>query len=403
MRIILWFFEKQMMRKKIFVLIFLLLFVGLNDSLLSNLIVPDDPFASDPLVRCLFVIAIRFIGNIVTIPHPNAAAAVRCEIFEHVTLPSLISAIGNAPNGSVIRVMIINETSILEPSCFRVINSAKRFLKEKLLFSSRRNIFLVSPTLFQGFDFLFFSRLDTDDAFSSNIFRNIQNTFLQSGLPIAVLSPLYVSLWYATSTKSGAFPCGEIIYSSISRNFQIMQTTAISLRQYVLTTGSDESTAIDWLKTTKAMPYNFAHEKPQEAIERVAKTFSICKISSDCQLFLHSWVDGASGFVYTQTGLQNSYQTTRNPTERLKFYDERLVKRRPGFPAFCDFIQQVGVNISKLGDLQRSIARFNGVNGSAALQAIQTLPQHSLLPRKKRDSVKSWFRHHNPNNELHHS
>jgi hypothetical protein len=184
-----------------------------------------------------------------------------------------------------------------------------------------------------------------DDALPPNILQTLQYQFFQSGLPIAVLSPLFVSLWYPTSTKSGEFPCGEFQYSTISRNFQIMQTTAISLKQYTAVTGSHASTAIDWLRGAKALPYSYSHEQPQEAIQKVMHVFQVCKIASDCLLFLNSWVRGASGFVYTQTGLQNSYQTTKNPTQKkLKFYNDHLVQRRPGFPDFCEFIQEFGIN-----------------------------------------------------------
>lgn len=183
-----------------------------------------------------------------------------------------------------------------------------------------------------------------DDAFPRHTLQTLQYQFFQSGLPIAVLSPLFVSLWYPTSIKAGKFPCGELQYSTTSRNFQIMQSTAISLKQYAALTGSPASTAIVWLKSMKVLPYHYSHEQPQEAIQKVANVFPACKIAADCLLFLHAWVKGASGFVYTQTGLQNSYQTTKNPTQKLKFYNDRSVERRPGFPDFCEFIEDFGIN-----------------------------------------------------------
>lgn len=111
--------------------------------------------------KSLFIIAIRFIGQIVTIPQANTVAAIRCDLFRHITLPSLLLAIKHAPMGSVIRVMIINESAIVEPTCYKLMHSIRNYFPTKLVFTPRRNIFVVDPRIYSEFDFIFFSRLDT--------------------------------------------------------------------------------------------------------------------------------------------------------------------------------------------------------------------------------------------------
>jgi hypothetical protein len=139
---------------------------------------------------------------------------------------------------------------------------------------------------------------------------------------------------------------------------------------------------VEWLRGRKALPYTFSHEQPAEAMARVNRTFSSCAVSEDCTMFLNAWVKGASGFVYTQTGLQNSYQATRNRTKRLKFYEERRVALPPGFPAFCDFIESFGVTRRGLKVIQEEVAVI-AADESIGFQAIQTFNQQSL---KVRDS-----------------
>ena len=121
-----------------------------------NLAVPDG-------TKSLFIIAIRFIGKIATVPQANGAAAIRCDIFQHITLPSLVLAINHAPIGSKVRVMIVNESAIVEPTCYKLMRSIRLYFHTELLFVPRRNIYLVNPSIFEGFDFIFFSRLDTGE------------------------------------------------------------------------------------------------------------------------------------------------------------------------------------------------------------------------------------------------
>ena len=51
-------------------------------------------------------------------------------------------------------------------------------------------------------DLLFFARLDTDDSFGPDVLPEIHRQFLQSQLPLAILSPFYGNLWLVISIIS---------------------------------------------------------------------------------------------------------------------------------------------------------------------------------------------------------
>lgn len=128
--------------------------------------------------KSLFIIAIRFIGQIVTVPQANIAAAIRCDLFQHITLPSLVLAIKHAPIGSLVRVMIINESAIVEPTCYKLMRSIRTYLPTELIFAPRRNVFVVDPKIYSEFDFIFFSRLDTGEISHMFYCRNSQVIFM---------------------------------------------------------------------------------------------------------------------------------------------------------------------------------------------------------------------------------
>jgi len=159
-------------------------------------------------ISSLFMIVIRFMGSIAFEPQHNPTAAIRCEIFSRITLPALIAATNNAPPRTKMKIVFINASAVLEPTCARVVNKARNQLGRRLYFSASNSTYMEHTDM--DHDLLFFARLDTDDSFGPDVLPEIHRQFLQSQLPIAVLSPFYGNLWYPTAGDSD---CGDIIYN----------------------------------------------------------------------------------------------------------------------------------------------------------------------------------------------
>jgi hypothetical protein len=182
----------------------------LNTSRQLDLLIPNTkingesfPLIDTDKLTSLWIIPIRFIGPTAFDSKSNPIGATRCEIFEKLTLPSLLQALEYPPSPHVkISIVIINASVILEPTCHEVIIKTKSLLKEKLSFANDVFSYINQFELTQ--DIIFFSRLDTDDAIGKYTFRDIYNTFMQSQLPFAVLSPFWGNLWYPTATTAAA-------------------------------------------------------------------------------------------------------------------------------------------------------------------------------------------------------
>ena len=155
----------------------------------------------------LFIIAVSFIGNTSTAP--------RCKLFEAITLPSLQLALLHKPKYSKVLVMLVNESVIVDPTCAAIMSNAKNSLQDNLIFSSPKTIYEVDAALHREYRYFFFSRLDCDDAFSSQALRDLKYSFMQSGLTLAIFSPMYVTLWFPPTNTS--YPCGQFIYNRIFR------------------------------------------------------------------------------------------------------------------------------------------------------------------------------------------
>ena len=112
-------------------------------------------------ISSMFMIVIRFMGQIAFEPEHNPTAALRCEIFARITLPGLIAATNNAPPRTKMKIVLINSSAVLEPTCARVVLKAKNQLGRRLYFSASNATYMEHTDM--SHDLLFFARLDTDD------------------------------------------------------------------------------------------------------------------------------------------------------------------------------------------------------------------------------------------------
>jgi len=80
-----------------------------------------------------------------------------------ITLPALIAATNNAPPRTKIKIVLINSSVILEPTCMRVVIKARNQLGRRLYFTETNSTFIEHADFTH--DLLFFARLDTDDSF----------------------------------------------------------------------------------------------------------------------------------------------------------------------------------------------------------------------------------------------
>ena len=149
-----------------------------------------------------------------------------CKLFELITLPSLKYAILQKPPNSHVLILLVNDSIINEPICSQVISNTMNLLKGNVLISSKNEIFeYYKYTKQKDFRYVFFSRLQAGDAFSHLLLRDMKYFFMQTALPLAVLSPLFVTLWYPNATPLE--PCGELLFNRMWR-FEVQFAILIS-------------------------------------------------------------------------------------------------------------------------------------------------------------------------------
>lgn len=263
-----------------------------NGTMERNLLLLDEQelrnFSSQ---TSMFMIAIRFMGEIAFKKTPNPTAALRCEIFARITLPALIAATNNAPPRTKIKIVFINSSAILEPTCARVVTKSRNMLGRRLYFSATNLTYMEHADM--DHDLLFFARLDTDDGFGPDVLPEIHRQFIQSQLPVAVLSPFYGNLWYPTAGESD---CGDFIYNINIVRYPVIQTTAIYKSSFkkILNIETDEEFRV-WLSDYPGMrilPYHFEHPRPYQAFDSINHLIENdwdCKRSADCMLNYNTW------------------------------------------------------------------------------------------------------------------
>ena len=155
----------------------------------------------------LFTIAVSFIGR--------SATAIRCKLFESITLPSLQLVLKQKPPHSKVVVTVVNDSAMVNPTCAAIMSKAKTALKKNMFFSLPKDIYEVGASARSKYRYFFFSRLDSDDAFSPQALRDLKISFMHTSLTLAVYSPMYITLWYPPTNAS--YPCGQFIYNRIFR------------------------------------------------------------------------------------------------------------------------------------------------------------------------------------------
>ena len=317
----------------------------------------------------LFIIGLRFIGPTAFQPAENPSGAIRCQIFSKVTLPSLVAL--NIPIRSTLNIVLINESVILEPTCMKVIEKARSLLGKRLYFADSTKTFYTNFNL--DADYIFYSRLDTDDAMHPKTLSSIHDNFMNSGMPFAVLSPYFGNLWYPTEGTG----CGEILYNTNLRRYPVMQTSAFHKEAFkrIMNMKSDKDMLnyISRLPGIQTIPYHFEHLTPEQIFTTLNQNIKSNKTNfdlnvHDCILYFNVWeVNGVPGILYTQTGLQSSLMRRGwKSTHHLKWYD-RYVKRE-GDPDVCDTIEKFGISSKEVTELRRLIEKdhlrfsMNGLN-----------------------------------------
>ena len=112
-----------------------------------------------------------------------------------ITLPALIAATNNAPPRTKIKIILINSSVILEPTCMRVVIKARNQLGRRLYFTETNSTFLEHADFTH--DLLFFARLDTDDSFGpGTVSPSVWNTYSLSTHYYHRLSSPTISLSY---------------------------------------------------------------------------------------------------------------------------------------------------------------------------------------------------------------
>jgi hypothetical protein len=331
-------------------------------------------------VSSQFLVAIRFIGPLALDPEPSPTAALRCEIFSRITLPSLIAATNNAPARTKMKIIFINSSEILEPTCKRVVQKSKNMLGRRLYFSNSTLTYMEHADL--DHDLLFFARLDTDDSFGPDVCVEIHRQFIQSSLPIAILSPFYGNLWYPTAGDSD---CGDMIYNINIKLYPVIQTTAIYKSSFKKIIGiDDDEDLLKWLSDypgMRVLPYHFEHPKPEQAFDSIRHVIGRdwdCRRATDCMLYYNTWAqNGVPGMIYTQTGIQSSLARKGwINTTHLKWYDH--YERDDSKPNVCKALQYFSIDKWQIINLRQKFLQYGGnltLSGLAAGPARTNLTQ----------------------------
>ena len=311
----------------------------------------------------LMIIGIRFVGPSAFDRRENAIGAIRCEIFARVTLPALVKTIKSetAPKKKWARlhVVLINDSAILEPTCARVVANSQRLLGDKLSFASSTRMYFSQSlaTTLEDSDYVYFSRLDTDDAFLPSTPAAIHSAFAISGMPFAIISPYWGNLYYL---PAGNDSCGEISYNTNLRRYPVLQTSAFHKRAFMDVMKLDKEADLEKFFSSstgmRSLPYHYPHldvEKPFEIFNGVNWT---CSSIQDCILNVNTWdVNGAPGIIYTQTGLQSSLvRRGWTQTDHLKWYS-MFVKGAKDPPA-CQTLEYYGIDPRQIQELRVMIA-----------------------------------------------
>ena len=302
----------------------------------------------------MFVVGLRFIGPTAFAPKVNAAGAVRCEIFSTVTLPALALAIKELPPKTTVNIVLINQTAILEPTCVKVIDKTKSILGDRLHFSNTDDTYYTMFPLDD--DYIFFSRLDTDNAFHPSTFKAIHANFMNSGMPFAVLSPYFGNLWYPTAGDK----CGNMIYNTNLRRYPIMQTSAFHKSAYKKYMGLNSDKDFEHYLTKspakQSIPYHYEHLKPELVFRRFPEDSFIFSSVSDSILYFNIWENGLPGMIYTQTGLQSSLvRRGWKNTSHLKWYDKYT--KRDDDPDVCKVLETYGITASEVAEMRNLIQK----------------------------------------------
>lgn len=142
----------------------------------SNVRISGDslPMSDISTLTSLWLIPIRFVGPTAFSQEVNPVGVLRCELFARLTLQSLAAVIKSPPPRTRIKVILINASAIIEPTCAKVIERTQQTLGQALSFASSPETYIGQFTLNE--DLLFISRFDSDDAVGPQV---ILDTYLQ--------------------------------------------------------------------------------------------------------------------------------------------------------------------------------------------------------------------------------
>jgi len=304
----------------------------------------------------LYIIGLRFVGPTAFLPTENPSGAIRCQIFSKVTLPSLVAL--KIPPRSTVNIVLINSSAILEPTCASVIDKTRSLLGKRLFFANSTKSYYTNFNL--DADYIFYSRLDTDDAIHPSTLNTIHGNFINSGMPFAILSPYFGNLWYPTEGSD----CGQIIYNTNLRRYPVMQTSAFHKESFkrMMSMKSDHEMQnyISRLPGIQTIPYHFEHLTPEQifATLNLKRNKTIFDLNvNDCILYFNIWeVNGVPGILYTQTGLQSSLMRRGwKSTHHLKWYDR--FQKRESDPDVCETLEKFGINRKEVTELRRLIEK----------------------------------------------
>jgi hypothetical protein len=288
-----------------------------------------------------------------------------------------VAAVANAPPKTRVRVVLINDSVITEPTCSRIIDQTKRLLGNKLAFGSDTQSFLAQFTLDE--DVLFISRFDSDDGVGPDILKDIHSTFMRTGYPVGILSPFYGNLWYPFA---GNGSCGQIVFNAMVRKFPIFQTHAYDKAQLKAIMGLGQGNSLlEFFQTRDGkyfMPYGYGHKHPDEffswfrerfAASPILKTWP-CGTSdqcvSECHLFFFTASSkGIPGIIYTQSGLQSSLaRSGHQDVDTLKYHENYQESWEKTSPDVCLGLEYFGASkaaISQLrNDYKKNKSKYEG-------------------------------------------
>jgi hypothetical protein len=325
-------------------------------------------------LKSLWVVPIRFVGETAFNSSVDAAGAFRCELFDTLTLPSLVAAVKNPPPNTKIAIVLINSSSILEPTCMRVIETTKSLLGNHLSFGD--NIFAPMNYMSEfsfDVDLIYVSRFDSDDAIGPNTFISIHNTFVNAQIPMSILSPFWGNLWFPSKGDEN-HKCGHMIYNTMIRKYPVFQTHAIRTKDimrllHISDIDSFKTFLLDPALPVIFFPYKNDHRDPEEIFKNLRSFFrppinwpcggsDLKQYVSDCILYFNSWSsNGIPGIIYTQTGMQSSNVRNGEVIPKVKYYSLYNPKLEIVNPNSCEGLKYFNVEQKKVENLRNIIIR----------------------------------------------